>query len=112
MGAADMASMELASLDRAHGELSGLVAGMMGTARGGASPRPHASFFAMGGSDEQATELARAVNALFGLDLPTDIVTRSPTPDALARTIAVAWFEEGGTSAALSELIAAIGEAE
>ncbi|MEA2420886.1 MAG: hypothetical protein QOE60_3092 [Thermoleophilaceae bacterium] len=104
--------MELASLDRAHDELSGLVAGMMGTARGAASPRPHSSFFAMGGTDEQAAELAKAVNALFGLDLPADVVTRSPTPDALARTIAVAWFEEGGKGAGLRQTIDAIADAE
>jgi hypothetical protein len=103
--------MELASLDQAHGALGGLVAGMMGAALGAASPRPHSSFFAMGGTDEQAGELARAVNALFGLDLPADVVTRSPTPDALARTIAVAWFEQGGTSAALAELTDVIADA-
>jgi Phosphopantetheine attachment site len=107
-----MASMELASVDRAHDELSALVAGLMGEARGASSPRPHSSFFAMGGTGDQARELAQAVNALFGLDLPDDVVIRSPTPDALARTIAVAWFGEGGTSAALTDLIGAISDAE
>jgi hypothetical protein len=103
--------MELASLDQAHGALSGLVADMMGEAREASSPHPHSSFFAIGGTGEQARELAQAVNALFGLDLPADVVTRSPTPDALARTIALAWFEQGGTSAGLAELIDVISDA-
>lgn len=104
--------MELASLDQAHGALSGLVSRMMGDTRGASSPRAHSSFFAMGATGEQAVELAQAVNAVFGLDLPDDVVTRSPTPDALARTIAVAWFEQGGTTEALSELIDVIADAE
>jgi hypothetical protein len=93
-----------------HDELSGLVAGMMGAACGYAPPRPHLSFLAIGGTDEQAAELTRTVNAVFGLDLPADVVKGSPTPDALARTIGVAWFQAGGTAAELAALIAAIAD--
>lgn len=104
--------MALALLDTVHDELSGLVAGMMGAACGYAPPRPHLSFLAIGGTAEQGAELTQTVNAVFGLDLPADIIMRSPTPDALARTIAVAWFEADGSVADLVELIAAIADAE
>jgi hypothetical protein len=104
--------MELALLDTVHDELTGVVAGMMGAACGYAPPRPHLSFLAIGGSDAQAAELIDTVNAVFGLDLPADTIRRSPTPDALARTIAVAWFAGEGTAADLFELIAAIADDE
>ena len=104
--------MELALLDTVHDELCGLVAGMMGAACGDAPPRPHLSFLAIGGTEEQAAELTRSVNAVFGLSLPADTIRRSPTPDALARTIAVAWFAADGSAADLIDLIAAIADAE
>ncbi|MEA2333165.1 MAG: hypothetical protein QOH58_3303 [Thermoleophilaceae bacterium] len=102
----------LALLDTVHEALCGLVAGMMGAACGYAPPRPHLSFLAIGGTDSQAAELSQMVNAVFGLDLPPDIILRSPTPDALARTIAVAWFDADGTAVDLMDLIAAIADAE
>ena len=36
----------------------------------------------------------------------------SPTPDALARTIAIAWFEAGGNVTDLLELMAVIADTE
>jgi hypothetical protein len=101
----------LVLLDSVHEELCAVVAGMMGAARGCPPPRSHASFLAMGGSETEAAELAQMVNALFTLDLPADVILRSPTPDALARTIGTAWFDGGGKSADLRELIAAIADA-
>jgi hypothetical protein len=99
-------------LDTVHVALSEVVAEMMGAACGRPPPHSHASFPAIGGSEAQAAELAQMVNALFGLDLPADIIMRSPTPDALARTIAGAWFDGAGTAADLIELIEAIADAE
>ena len=104
--------MELALLDTVHDDLCGIVAGMMGAACGYAPPRPHLSFVAIGGTEEQAAELTQSVNAVFGLNLPADIIRRSPTPDALARTIGVAWFATDGSAADLIDLIAAIADAE
>ena len=52
------------------------------------------------------------VNALFGLDLPADTLMRSPTPDALARTIEIGWYEGGGTAAALIDLVQTLADAE
>lgn len=102
----------LVPLDSVHEELCAVVAGMMGAARGGPPPRSHASFLAMGGTETEAAELAQMMNALFTLDLPADVILRSPTPDALSRTIATAWFDGGGTAAHLLQLIAAIADAE
>ena len=68
----------------------------------------HVSFLALGGGEAEALELAQAINALFGLDLPADTVMRSPTPDALARTIEYSW---PGSAADLVALIAAIADA-
>jgi hypothetical protein len=102
----------LALLEAVHAALCALLAEMMGAACGCPPPRSHASFLAVGGSEAQAAELAQMVNALFGLDLPADIIMRSPTPDALARTIAIAWFDGDGTAADLIELIEAIVDAE
>jgi hypothetical protein len=96
-------------IDTVHQSLSGLVAGMMGEACGRPAPRPHSSFFALGGTEAQAAELSKMVNALFALDLPVDAILRSPTPDALARTIGTAW---DGTPEDLVELIRAIADAE
>jgi hypothetical protein len=96
----------------AHEGLCGVVAEMMGAACDRPVPRAHLSFFALGGTDAQAAELAQMVNALFGLDLPADIILRSPTPDALARAIEIAWFDGDGTAADLLDLIGAIADAE
>ncbi|MEA2454301.1 MAG: hypothetical protein QOI45_563 [Thermoleophilaceae bacterium] len=109
---ADREPDALAVLDSLHEALGEVVAEMMGAARGCPPPRSHASFLALGGSEAQAAELAQMVNALFGLSLPDDIIMRSPTPDALARTIASAWFDGNGTAADLRELIEAIADAE
>jgi hypothetical protein len=71
-------------------------------------PRAHLSFLALGATEAQAIELTQMVNALFGLDLPPDTALRSPTPDALARTIETAWY---GSTADLVELVDAIADA-
>ena len=102
----------MAVVDSAHASLCEVVAELMAEVRGGAPPRSHLSFLALGGTEAQAAELAQMINALFGLDLPADIILRSPTPDALARTIGTAWFDGGGTAADLAELIEAIRDAE
>jgi hypothetical protein len=102
----------LVLVDDLHGPLRALVADMMGAARGCPPPRSHASFLALGASEAEAVELARTMNALFALSLPDDVIMRSPTPDALARTIAIAWFDGKGTASDLLELIEAIAEAE
>jgi hypothetical protein len=102
----------MAVVDSVHESLCALVAGMMGAVRGGSAPRSHLSFFAVGGTEPQAGELTAMVNALFGLALPADIILRSPTPDALARTIESAWFDGAGTAADLLDLIGAIADAE
>jgi hypothetical protein len=102
----------LVLLDTVHEALCRVVAEMMGAARGCPPLRSHASFLAVGGSEAQAAELAQMVNALFTLDLPADAIMRSPTPDALARTIASAWFDGDGTAGDLIELIEAITDAE
>jgi hypothetical protein len=99
----------MAAVDIVHQSLSELVAGMMGEACGRPAPRPHSSFFALGGSEAQAAELSNMVNALFALDLPVDAILRSPTPDALARTIETAW---DGSSSELTDLIGALGDAQ
>lgn len=98
----------MATVDTVHDELCGVLGGMMGTASGHAPPRPHSSFFALGATEAQAAEVIQMVNALFTLDLPADTIMRSPTPDALARTITTAWFDAEGTPSDLVELIRAI----
>jgi hypothetical protein len=98
----------MAVVDSVHASLCELVAEMMSTACGRALPRAHLSFLALGGTEAQASELTRAINALFGLDLPADSVMRSPTPDALARTIESSWR---GSATDLVALIAAIADA-
>lgn len=98
----------MAAVDSIHASLCDLVAEMMSTACGRALPRAHLSFLALGGTEGQAYELSRAINALFGLQLPADTVMRSPTPDALARTIESSW---PGSAPDLVALIAAIADA-
>jgi Phosphopantetheine attachment site len=99
-----------ALLGTIHESLSGLLAEMMGAVAGRSAPAPHVSFFALGVREPQALELRQMVNALFGLDLPADVALRSPTPDALARSIEGAWFERGGSADELLERIAALGD--
>lgn len=99
----------MAVVDTVHQSLSELVAGMMGAACGRPAPRRHSSFFALGGTEAEAAELAQMVNALFAVDLPPDTIMRSPTPDALARTIETAW---NGSLPELIDLIGAIAEAD
>ena len=98
----------MAAVDSIHSSLCELIAEMMSTACGRALPRAHLSFLALGGTEAQASELTQAINALFGLDLPADTVMRSPTPDALARTIESSW---PGNATDLVALIAVIADA-
>jgi hypothetical protein len=98
----------MAAVDSIHSSLCELIAEMMSTACGRALPRAHLSFLALGGTEAQASELTQGINALFGLDLPTDTVMRSPTPDALARTIESSW---PGSATDLVALIAVIADA-
>lgn len=98
----------MAVASTAREALSEQIAAMMGEACGRSIRRPHLSFFALGGTEAQARELTQTINALFALDLPADAVMRSPTPDALARTIETAWE---GTSAELIELVRALADA-
>jgi Phosphopantetheine attachment site len=99
----------MAVVDRVHEQLCELLAEMMSDACGRPVARPHLSFLALGGTDAQAAELARMVNALFGLDLPADIIMRSPTPDALARTIETSWYGDVGDLIQLIEALADAG---
>jgi hypothetical protein len=102
----------MAVVDSVQVRLADLVAGMMGAVCARPAPRAHLSFLALGGGETEATELANTVNAVFGLDLTTDEVMRSPTPDALARTITGDWFDRGGSAPALLDLIQVLAEAE
>ena len=91
-----------------HARLADLLAGMMGAACERPAPRPHLSFLALGGGEPEAAELAQTINAVFGLSLTADTIMRSPTPDALARTIESAW---GASSGDLMDLVEALAEA-
>jgi hypothetical protein len=91
-----------------HDALRELIAGMMGAATGRSSPAPHVSLFALGATDAQALELAEILSAVFGLDLDADTVMRSPTPDALARSVETAWYEGGGSAAELADRLSAL----
>jgi hypothetical protein len=102
----------MAVLDSVHLRLADLVAGMMGAVCARPAPRAHLSFLALGGGEAEAAELAHTVNAIFGVDLSGANVMRSPTPDALARTIADRWFDRGGSAPDLLDLIQVLAEAE
>ena len=103
----------MAVVDSVHVRLADLVAGMMGAVCARPAPRAHLSFMALGGGEAEAAELAHTVNAVFGVDLSrADDVMRSPTPDALARTIADRWFDRGGSAPDLLDLIQVLAEAE
>jgi hypothetical protein len=91
-----------------HTRLADLLAGMMGAVCGRPAPRAHLSFLALGAGEAEAGELAQTINAVFGLSLSADTVMRSPTPDALARTIESSW---GGGPADLLELVEALAAA-
>jgi len=99
----------MAVLDSVHVRLADLLAGMMGAVCGRPAPRAHLSFLALGAGEPEATELAETVNAVFGLNLSGETVMRSPTPDALARTIESSW---AASAADLLELVQALAEAE
>jgi Phosphopantetheine attachment site len=99
-----------ALLDTLHESLRDLIAGMMGAMTGRSAPAPHVSFMALGGTDAHALELIQILNAVFGLGLPSDTVLRSPTPDALARSIETAWFDGDGTVEELAERLLALGD--
>jgi hypothetical protein len=101
-----------AALDTIHDSLRDLIAGMMATSTERSKPAPHVSFFALGAENAQAFELVQVLNAVFGLDLPSDAVLRSPTPDALARSVETAWFDGDGTTEDLAERLAALGDDE
>jgi len=102
----------VALLGTIHESLSGLLAEMMGSVAGRSAPAPHVSFFALGMREPHALELIQIVNAVFGLGLPADTVLRSPTPDSLARSIEIAWFESGANADDLAERIAALSDDE
>jgi phosphopantetheine binding protein len=99
----------MAVVDSVHARLATLLAGMMGAVCGRPAPRLHLSFMALGGGDAEAAELAQTVNAVFGLSLSSDTVLRSPTPDALARTIESSW---GAGPGDLMQLVEALADAE
>jgi hypothetical protein len=99
----------MAVVDSVHARLATLLAGMMGTVCGRPAPRAHLSFMALGGDEPEAAELASTINAVFGLSLSGDVVMRSPTPDALARTIESSW---GASPGDLLELVEALADAE
>src|SRR6266498_2081240 len=101
----------MAVVDSVHVRLADLVAGMMGAVCARPAPRAHLSFLALGGGDLEAAELANTVNTVFGRDLTSDTVMCSPTPDALDRTITGGWFERGGSSPDLIDLIEALADA-
>jgi hypothetical protein len=96
----------MAVVDSVHAQLADLLAAMMGAVTGRPAPRAHLSFLALGGGEAEAAELASTVNAVFGLDLTADTVLRSPTPDALARTVESAWGASVGDLLALVEALA------
>jgi hypothetical protein len=100
----------MAVVDSVHARLADLLAAMMGAICARPAPRAHLSFLALGGGEAEAEELATTVNSVFGLDLTADTVLRSPTPDALARTIADGWFDGGGSARDLVELVVALAE--
>jgi hypothetical protein len=62
------------------------------------------------GRDIDAHELTQMLNALFGIDLTADAILRSPTPDAVARSIESAWFDAGGSAEELTQRIAALAD--
>ena len=96
-------------MDSLHARLADVIAGMMGSVCGRPAPRAHLSFLALGGGEPEAAELAQTVNAVFGLSLTGEMVMRSPTPDALARTIESSW---GANPTDLIELVEALAEAD
>jgi Phosphopantetheine attachment site len=98
----------MALVETVHSRLCVLLGEMMEGVCGRPIPRAHLSFFALGATEDQAAELTQMVNALFGLDLPEDTALRSPTPDALARTIEIGF---GGSASELVDLIDAIADA-
>jgi phosphopantetheine binding protein len=99
----------MAVVDSVHARLADLLASMMGAVCGRPAPRAHLSFLALGGDEPEAGELAQTVNAVFGLSLTAETIMRSPTPDALARTIESSW---GASAADLLELVEALAEAD
>jgi Phosphopantetheine attachment site len=99
----------MAVVDSVHGRLAQLLAGMMGAVCGRPAPRAHLSFLALGAGEPEAAELAQTVNAVFGLSLTGDIVMRSPTPDALARTIQSSW---ASSPTELQDLLEALADTE
>ena len=102
----------MAVVDSVHTRLADQLAVMMGSVCDRPAPRAHLSFLALGGGEAEATELANTVNTVFGLDLTTDTILCSPTPDALARTVTSGWFDRGGSARDLIDLIQALVEAE
>ena len=98
----------MAVVDSVHLRLASLLASMMGAVTERPAPRAHLSFLALGGGEAEANELAQTVNSVFGLDLTADDVMRSPTPDALARTIESSW---GAGATDLLELVEALAAA-
>jgi phosphopantetheine binding protein len=98
----------MAVVDSLHARLADVIAGMMGSVCARPAPRAHLSFLALGGGEPEATELAQTVNAVFGLSLTGEMIMRSPTPDALARTIESSW---GASPTDLLDLVDALAMA-
>jgi Phosphopantetheine attachment site len=98
----------MAVVDSLHTRLADQIAAMMGAVCGRPAPRAHLSFMALGGGEAEAAELASTVNTVFGLSLTSELVMRSPTPDALARTIESSW---NASPADLVDLVAALAAA-
>jgi hypothetical protein len=97
-----------AALETIHEPLRDLIAGLMASTTQRSKPSAHVSFLALGGGNAQAFELVQVLNAVFGIDLPSDAVLTSPTPDALARSVEIAWSEGEGTAEELAERLAAL----
>jgi hypothetical protein len=62
------------------------------------------------GRDGDAHELAQMLNMLFGIELTADAILRTPTPDAVARTVESAWYDGGGSAEELGQRLAALDD--
>ncbi|MGH2781496.1 MAG: hypothetical protein ACRDLA_08840 [Thermoleophilaceae bacterium] len=77
----------VASHEALRGALRAVVAEIMGTA-----------------------EPVQLLNALFGLELPEDVVLSAPTARALAHSVERAWFDGGATEDELAERLTALAD--
>jgi hypothetical protein len=102
-------NLSMAVVDSVHARLAELLASMMGAVCGRPAPRAHLSFLALGAGEPEAAELAQTINSVFGLSLTADTVMRSPTPDALARTVESDWSASPRDLLELVEALAIAG---